>query len=177
MDLLLLLLALAGHAFLWIGLVNRLHSLGLRRWVIHLLTDAFFLLAGVIPLGIAAWLYVRSPGRLAIAPWLAGGGGLNRVIVVYTIACWAVAVATLLRLVWLRCFVRMPPLVRFRGKRWAEIEPRAAEFGVAETAHHFFTRLPLNEILRLEVTDWMLEVPRLPPRSTGCRSCIFPIST
>jgi hypothetical protein len=162
MDLFLLLLALAGHAFLWIGLVNRLHSLGLRRWVVHLLTDAFFLLTGVIPLGIAAWVYVKRPEGLTIAPWRAGGGGgVNGLIVVYTIVCWAVASVTLLRLVWLRCLVRTPPLVRFHGKWPAKIDPRSAEFGVAETAHHLFTRLPLNEILRLEVSDWMLDVPRL----------------
>ena len=162
MDAFLLLLALAGHAFLWIGLVNRLHSLGLRRWIVHLLTDTFFLLAGVIPLGIAAWLCVSRPEGLTIAPWRAGGGGgVNRLIVIYMIVCWAIALATLLRLVWLRCLVRTPPLVRFHGRRRAEIDPKSAEFGVAETAHHLFTRLPLNEILRLEVTDWMLDVPRL----------------
>jgi hypothetical protein len=31
MDALLLLFALLGHAFLWIGLVNRLHAVGIRR--------------------------------------------------------------------------------------------------------------------------------------------------
>ena len=47
--LLLLLLALLGHAFLWIGLVNRLHALGIRRWIIKLATLAFFLCAVLFP--------------------------------------------------------------------------------------------------------------------------------
>jgi predicted MPP superfamily phosphohydrolase len=57
--------------------------------------------------------------------------------------------------------------VRFHGKRRAKIDPRSAEFGAEETAHHIFTRLPLNEMLRLEVTDWMLDVPRLPSALDG----------
>jgi uncharacterized protein len=162
MDLLLLLLALLGHAFFWIGLVNRLHSLGLQRWIIHLLTDVFFFVAGVIPIGVAVWLYVKSPHGLTLAPWRAGG-----LIAAYTIACWGVAAMTLLRLVRLRYLVGTPPPVRFHGKRRANIAPKSAEFGVEEASHHLFTRLPLNEILRLEVTDWMLEVPRLAPALDG----------
>ena len=42
--------------------------------------------------------------------------------------------------------------MRFHGKRRAKIDPRSAEFDVEETSHHFFTRLPLNEILRLDVS-------------------------
>ena len=33
MDAALLLLALLGHAALWVGLVNRLHARGLPRWI------------------------------------------------------------------------------------------------------------------------------------------------
>jgi uncharacterized protein len=169
MDLFLLLLALLGHAFFWIGLVNRLHSFGVARWIIRLFTGLFFFAAGMIPIGIAAWLYVKNPEGLTIAPWRASAGGIaiHGLVVVYTTVCWTAGSATLLRLVWLRYFVRTPPVVRFHGRRRAKIEPRSAEFAAHETAHHFYTRLPLNEILRLEVTDWMLEVPRLAPALDG----------
>jgi uncharacterized protein len=169
MDLSLLLAALVGHAFFWIGLVNRLHSIGFRRWIVHFLTDVFFIVAGMVPIGIAAWLYVKSPDGPVIAPWRtrAGMGGMHSLIVVYTIFCWAVAAVTLLRLVWLRYLVKTPPVVRFHGRRQAKIDPKSAEFAAEETAHHLFSRLPLNEILRLEVTDWMLEVPRLEPALDG----------
>jgi uncharacterized protein len=168
MEFLLLLLALLGHAFLWIGLVNRLHSFGLRRWVIHLLTDVFFLAAGTIPIGIAVWMYMAGPKGRTIAAWRLGGeNAVGNFVLAYAILCWIVATATLLRLVWLRYLLRTPPLVRFHGKRRARINPRSTEFGSQETSHHFFTRLPLNEILRLEVTDWMLEVPRLAPALDG----------
>jgi len=169
MDLFLLLLALLGHAFFWIGLVNRLHALGIRRRIIKLITATCFAFAAIIPIGIAAWLYTKSPERLTIAPWrtAADGTGPNGFIRVYAIACWMVASATLLRLVWLRWLVPTPPLVRFHGKRRAKIDPRSAEFSAEETSHHLFTRLPLNEVLRLDVTDWTLDVPRLAPALDG----------
>ena len=43
MDVFFLLLALLGHAFLWIGVVNRLHAVGFRRRTIHAITYVFFL--------------------------------------------------------------------------------------------------------------------------------------
>jgi uncharacterized protein len=169
MDPLFLLLALLGHAFFWIGLVNRLHALGIRRRIIKLLTATCFALAAIIPIAIAGWLYARSPERLTIAPWRGTMGGIdpNGFVAICAIACWTVALATLLRLVWLRWSLRTPPLVRFHGKRRATIHPRSAEFSALETSHHLFTRLPLNEILRLDVTDWTLDVPRLAPALDG----------
>jgi predicted MPP superfamily phosphohydrolase len=169
MYLLLLLLALLGHAFFWIGLVNRFHAFGIRRWIINLGTAASFLLAAVIPIGLAGWLYAKGPERLTFAPWRGTIHGIdpNGLVAIYAIACWMVAAATVLRLVWLRCLARTPPMVRFHGKRQAKIDPRSAEFGDAETSHHLLTRLPLNEILRLDVTDWTLDVPRLAPALDG----------
>ena len=79
----------------------------------------------------------------------------------YTVICWAAAVVTLLRLVWLRYLLPAPPLVRFHGERRVEIDPRSARFALRRHRITFSARLPLNEILRLEVTDWMLDMPRL----------------
>ena len=41
------------------------------------------------------------------------------------------------------------------------------EFSAEENSHHLLARLPLNEILRLDVTDWTLDVPRLAPALDG----------
>jgi hypothetical protein len=169
MTLVLLLLALMGHAFFWIGLVNRLHAVGIRRVIINLVTAVCFLLAAAIPFCIVGWLYVKSPERLTIASWRVATDRIwsNGLLAAYVILCWAAASATLLRAVWLRWILRTPPLVRFHGKRWAKIDPRSAHFSADETSHHFFTRLPLNEVLRLQVSDWTLDVPRLAPALDG----------
>jgi uncharacterized protein len=138
------LVALAGHAFLWIGLVNRLHSVGLRRWIIKLGTVLLFLCAATIPLGLRSWW-----------PY-------------YMIVCWTVAATILLRLVYLRCFLlRTPSLVRFHGRRPVEID--LGPPGGDGNSHHFLARLPLNEVLRPEVSEWMLDVPRLAPALDGLR--------
>jgi uncharacterized protein len=148
----LLFLALVGHTFLWIGLVNRLHAVGIRRWIIKSLTLVFFLCAGLIFLGIVGQ-HVIIEKRPATGPW----------INIYVILCWCVLAATLLRLVYFRCVKPLPALVRFHGRRRVEINPATA----IESAQHFATRLPLNEILQLEVTEWVLDVPRLPPALDG----------
>jgi uncharacterized protein len=150
---LLLLLALLGHAFLWIGLVNRLHAVGVRRWIIKDITLVFFACAAIIPVALG-WQYV-SYVRFGV---LASG---------YIILCWVVAPATLLRLVWLRCFCRLPPIVRFRGRQRVEIDLASVAATPAEIKHHWLARLPLNETLQLELTRWVLDVPRLAPTLDG----------
>ena len=82
MELLLLLLALAGHGFLWIGLVNRLHAVGARRSIIQLATIGYFLCAVLIPI-VIGWWYVSR--------FAADDGKLVLVIRAYIVVCWAVA--------------------------------------------------------------------------------------
>jgi uncharacterized protein len=151
----LLLLALVGHAFLWIGLVNRLHAVGARRSIIKLATIGYFLCAVLILIGIGWWCVWR---------FAADDGKLGLVIAAYVAVCWAVAPVTLLRFLWLRVVRRPPAILRFHGRRRAEINPASA---AGEPAHHWLTRLPLNEILQLEVSQWVLDLPRLPPKLDG----------
>jgi uncharacterized protein len=163
MHYLLLLLAALGHAFVWIGLVNRLHALGLRRWIISLLTVTMFLCAALIPVAVG-WRLVQQGGR-DLAP--AAGVDIGALLIdLYLIACWIVAPVTLLRAAALR-FRRVPPIVRFHRRRPATIDPAPAAALAEEVRHHSLARLPLNEILRLTVVDWTLDVPRLPPALDG----------
>jgi len=150
MDFALLLLALAGHGFLWIGLVNRFHALGLRRRTIGRLTLACFVCAAMIPAAIIWRCFIGF-----------ASARVDAAVAVYVALCWTVAPLTILRLVWLRAFwLRRPACVRFSGRRRAEIEPDRA-------ACHWLARLPFNEILRLDVAEWMLDLPRLPPALDG----------
>jgi uncharacterized protein len=153
MNPLLWLLALVGHAFLWIGLVNRMHAVGVRRWIIKLATVGFFACAALIPIAIGCWL-ARGPERPTTASWG---------VAAYAAVCLAAALATCLRLAYFCLFRRLPSIVRFHGRRLAKIDLTAAARHTDELAHHPLVRLPLNEILRLEVTQWVLDVPRLAP--------------
>jgi len=152
-ELLGLVLALPGHAFLWIGLVNRLHSIGAKRRIIKRFTLAFFLAALTIP------ILIGVCQRCAALGGLVGG---------YVVLCWIIAPATLLRLVYFRWFrLRTPEIVRSCVKRPAAIDVRAAAVGEAENRHHFLVGMPGNEILRLELRDWVIDVPRLPAALEG----------
>jgi uncharacterized protein len=155
MNLFLVFFALLGHAFFWIGLVNRLHSVGIRRWIIDSLTVLFFFCSVTIPLGVAFWFNVNGFRRPSQA------------IIAYAVACWIVAAITLCRFVWFLFLYRTPSIVRFRGRRRVNIHLESATIAPEDNSHHFLARLPLNEALRLDLTDWMLDVPRLPPALDG----------
>ena len=169
MEIAALLFVLAGHAFLWIGLTNRLHAIGMRRRIIKRITIGFFLCAAAIPIVIGCRWYTGNLERPTTASWggIAGGGNAGFLVAAYVALCGVVLAVTILRLVYLRCLAPTSTVIRFHGRRSAEINPHSAAAGMGENAHHFLTRLPWNEMLRLEVSDWMLDVPRLPPALDG----------
>ncbi len=153
MYLFLALLAVLGHAFLWIGLTNWLHSRGMRRRIISVFTACFFACATLIPIGLA-WYYLIH-GTLPVAP------------AAYVIVCWGVLAVTLVRLVYLRFLRRPPAILRSRSSQFATINPAAAAADASEVQHHFLARLPQNEILQLAVSHYELEVARLAPALDG----------
>ena len=169
MHLFLALLALLGHAFFWIGPINRLHAFAISRRIINRLTVACLFCGAAIPIAVAAWLYARNVEPGATASWerFADGSIVGTLIAVYVAMCWCVAAITLLRLACFRFLHRRPSIVRFHGTRRAAIDPNPAAVGSHETSHHFLTRLPLNEVLQLHVTDWTLDAPRLSPALDG----------
>ena len=60
----LILLALFGHAALWIGLVNRTHSTGMPRWAVKWLSRICLAAVIVVPLVLAAeTARVAAPSR------------------------------------------------------------------------------------------------------------------
>jgi predicted MPP superfamily phosphohydrolase len=168
MDVLLLMFALLGHVFLWVGLLNRLHALGMRRRTIHRISAVYLLCAGLIPVGIG-WQYFGNSQRPTTTLWtfLADGTPAGLLITAYLVTCWLTAPATLFRFLWFRVFRRPPPMLRFHRRRRVEIDPASAAASAAELAHHPLVRLPLNEILQLELSQWVLDVPRMAPALDG----------
>jgi uncharacterized protein len=165
MELVLPLLALLGHAFFWIGLVNRMHAFGISRRIVKLLTIVFFACALLIPIGIGRFCDIGPEGFATLPCKPVEAETLVLLVTAYVVLCWALAPITLLRLIWMRVFTPTPEIVRFHGRQPAAIDVASAAGG--RRGHHWLTRLPLNEILRMEVTQWILDVPRLPPALDG----------
>jgi len=160
------LLAAVGHAFVWIGLVNRLHALGIPRRIVSILTAIFFLSAAMIPPAIGWWFWRRGE----FAPLRAfDAGATGFCIGAYVLVCWIVAPVTLARGIYLRMVHRTPAIVRWHRRRPVALDldavgsPRHDN----ENNHHFLVRLPWNESLDLNVAEWTIDVPRMPPALDG----------
>ena len=166
MDAALLLLALLGHAALWVGLVNRLHARSLPHWLQNLATIACFLALLLVPLGLGWWCVCADPtvwnrlraGQfLRSAPWG---------VLVYLVLCDCRGVLVLVGWLWLHVLHRPPAVSRFHGIR-SLLHRDARPPEVAEHPHHFLVRLPGNQSLHLDLTERTIEVPRLPAAWDG----------
>jgi len=158
-----LLVALFGHAAIWVAVVNRVHAVGWSRPTIARITAVLFAVMAAIPLGIGWWLLRERPEILrgeASAHWLES---LPLGIQLYTVLCWVGAVATVSR--WFRRHVlhRPPRILRFHRTRSMAIR----EIPSTEPPHHFIVHLPGNESLQLDVTERVIDVPRLPAALDG----------
>jgi len=163
MEIALILFALLGHVFLWIGLVNRLHAIGIRRWIIKVITVAFFACMATIPAAAAWWIAVGGARLPLGAPPHPG----TLLLFGYLYACLFVAATTLLRLIYRCVLCHTPRVVSFHRRRPLHVAPVEAAGAADKRPHHFLTRLPGNEILGLELSEWILDVPRLSPALDG----------
>lgn len=145
---LLVLLALFGHAFLWVTMVNRLHGTSIEgRW-----RDAGTLLALVALLAIP----------FSYAGWFARAGGIRDLswpAVAYLGLCWIGAAVALAGWLWRHVLSRPPAILRYERSCVVDMAERA---GLTGDEHHYLVRLPGNEILQLDVARRGFEVPRLP---------------
>ena len=84
MHLFLLLVALLGHAFLWVALVNRIHGTSMPRWATKLLTATCGAGVTLVPVGFG-WSYFRSD--------FAGfdTGRIPAAVLLYLVTCWVAA--------------------------------------------------------------------------------------
>ncbi len=157
----LLLLAGAGHAFLWIGLANRVDAMGALRPVIKTATGLCFLCMAAL---FAAWLAWAVEQRENFrTAW--DGIPQSRAVHTYLAGCCIVAVVTLIRSLCLQ-FRRPPSVVRSCRRRRLPIRTKLPTDGtntpaLASRDHHLFTRLPGNETLQLELSEWSLDIPGL----------------
>ncbi len=141
----LLLLALLGHAFLWVTLVNRLHGTCIEGRPRDVATLVAFAALVFLPL-LFAWLLLHRGGMPGL-PWLAKG---------YLGLCWLGAAVALGGWSWRYLLHRRPAGLRYQRTSVPEPSAQTAD------EHHLLVRLPGNEILQLNVVHRGVALPRLP---------------
>jgi len=158
MDLLLLLLALFGHASLWVALYNRLHATGISQAACKRVRYLCAACLALIPLGFVFWF--ASVGRANVGhglwariPW----PGFS-----YPALCWIVAVATIVRWLWRKAFERPPSVLRYDRTQPVNPLGQSTTSSPPGEEHHFLARMPGNEALELDIAERALEVARLP---------------
>jgi uncharacterized protein len=161
MPLLLILLILAtvaGHAALWIAFVNHIHGLALPRPLMRGLTACAYSWLAAGPVLLALWLLWAWPGPTGASAWLALPWGL----VSYGAFCCALAAGPLPLWFWQRLTVRRPWVLRSNHTASLDLAHTVSR-SAAGGPWARLTRLPGNEILRLDVNEKTIDVPGLPP--------------
>ncbi|MEM6329037.1 MAG: metallophosphoesterase [Planctomycetota bacterium] len=160
---LLLAAALAGHATLWVGVVNRIHGVGIRRWIVDAITMASGLVLAGVPM-VVCWQVWR--GAAWPTPFASTANGP---MAWYAAACALLVIAAA---AWRAALARHPETTGGLLSQRSQTLDLARRLGAAATAPglpRLLSRLPGNQLLRPELTHKELLVPSLPPALDGLR--------
>lgn len=164
-DLVLLLLALLGHAALWVGILNRIHSVGIRRtkvnWVtiggLAILPGVPLLVAIVVLLGGMRW----NVSRLATSgPWWP---------LLYLVPCWGLAVAVSLRWLLRKFSGQWPRVLLANHSRDVNVAAGLGYRPASGFVGHALGWMPGEQSLRARLHEKTLELARLPRELDGLR--------
>lgn len=162
---LILLFALLGHGYFWIGIVNRLHGWPGPHRLVDVLTLVGLLLFLVLPV-VVVWQIWTSGSS-----FLAGGTSapiwyMSRT---YVLTMVFVGLGNLLaRAVGGWC-EDDPRTVISKSRRVVDSPPRVGSQLLVGTYSRLLALVPYNQILQLAVDEKRLVIPRLPPELSGLR--------
>lgn len=164
-DLILLLLALLGHAALWVGILNRIHSVGIRRKKVNWVTIIGLAILPVVPLAVAIFVTWRGMSwhvsRLAAdGPWWP---------LVYLVPCWGLGLAVSLRWLMRTLHVRRPAQLLSDKSRDVNIAAVLGYRPVHGAIEQLLRLVPGEQSLMARVHEKELELPRLPRQLDGLR--------
>ncbi len=157
MDFSLLLLALLGHAVLSVAAGNRIHATAMPHWVSLCLSSLCMVYLVSVPAGLGWWFIHTGIGTLGGLRWQE----IPLPIVLYLGVCWVAAVGAIGRWLWLGLLRRPPSVLRSDRTRSVELAQDSNQLALEEHANHFLVHLPGNEILKLDMAERAIEVPRL----------------
>jgi hypothetical protein len=157
------LLALVGHAALWVGFVNRVHSTGAPRPVIKLFSGCGHALLVLLPL-IAVWFWWNS--GISFIDWMPQAAQCQA-LWFYFVLCWIMALLTVA--LWI-------PRHLLPAKVHAVLSSRTTMADIAAVLGHkpavgwrarLLSLVPGNQIFQLAIDEKQLALPRLPAPLDG----------
>ncbi|HEY2881813.1 MAG TPA: metallophosphoesterase [Pirellulales bacterium] len=162
-ELALVLLALLGHAALWVGVVNRLHATAINRSLMKRLTDVGFLVLGCAPPAFLAWFWFSGE---AWEVWL------NRIARIPAIGCYAAlclvcGVVAICGWVNRRFLRREPAAVAANHTTVVDVAAKLGHKPLHGTLAKILSHVPRNQALQIAVQEMQLRFPRLPPQLNG----------
>jgi len=156
------LLALFGHFALWIAVFNRVHAIGWPRWVVVLLEKvSLAFLLGVLALLVGWMAYTGESFGDPLAQL-----GQNTVLLVYFWICFGTSVPVIAA--WL-CRVWRGDMAHVVGfeREVMRVDRLLGHLPSDDAGIRMLLRLPFNQVLRVEVNEKVLAVPRLPHELDG----------
>jgi len=164
MDLILLALAMFGHAVLWAAFVNRLHATGLSRGLVRGVSAVAFAAAALIPVDFGYWFVRLGIHPMGPIPWF----DLPAWLIAYVVLCWVLGILVAVGWVWNRLTHRPIHLLRSDRSRLMKLDRGRGRSALSEEhTHHFLANLPGNQVLTIDLSERGLNVPRLDPRLDG----------
>lgn len=168
--LLLLLLALLGHAVLWTAFVNRLHATAIPHRVVNPLSYAALVAVIIIPVALLTriWqilVFAEEPIPVVLLTWLWPPPIFTELPagwLVYLTICWTMAAVDVVGWAWRRILAQ-----RDRGKKSQLISRRSVQTLGDKRHQHPLLALPGNQSLRVDVVERELCLQRLHPGLDG----------
>ncbi len=158
-------LALLGHAAFWLGLMNRWHAVGLARPIVKGVLLVLYATSVAIPLAVLYYLAESVPVN----------GQPNAGLAAATTYVGFCAVFGLLHLtVWARrrWRARRPPRgVQLIRTRVVDLQSQSGVPLARGPRAHAFSFFPGNQLWRLHVNEFAVELPRLPAALAGLSIC------
>ena len=146
-----------GHVILWTALVNRIHGLGVTRWIV----DALTLTCGVA--------LVAIPAAMLCDSRMPAGGQLSNVSVAYLALCSLMVVWSAVDRWLLRRGDRNQSLLFGNHTQVLDLRAMHGAKLLASGVVRFLGSLPGNEVLLVHVHEKQLLVPSLPAAFDGLR--------
>ncbi len=155
--------ALLGHAALWVGFVNRVHSTGWPRWLVKIVSALGHAMLAVVPLayGALGWFSGHTPCQ-----WLAQSWAMP-LLAAYAVACWLllmIATGNWLKRHW---FTKPPALLRSHRSTVVDVPARLGFSPQVGFKAKLLSHVPGNQVLRPAIEEYEFALPRLPAALDG----------